>query len=458
MNKKFIYVSLLFGVFTLVTGCGREMATAADSQASGAEADRTGSDEKSVAAHSLHEAGKRNGKENGKAGHGGDRPQSVQVAAVQQQDVPLEVDALGTVIAHNTALVKARVDGPLLQVNFQEGQTVKAGALLAQIDPGPYQIALDQALGQLQQDEAKLSNAHLDAARYRDLLAKNSIARQDVDTQEALVRQYEGVVTSSRAQVANARLQLGYTRIVAPISGRLGLRQLDIGNLVKASDSTGLVSITQTQPINVVFSVPASEITRIEQAARNQGKPRLRVDAWSREAGRQLASGRLLTLDNQIDAQTATVKLKAEFANKDNQLFPNQFVLARLAVGVQKHALTLPVSAIQQGTQGSYVYVVEKSAEPRVALRPVKTGVTYQERIVIESGVEVGEEVVIDGVDKLRAGSRIDIPAAKSAGIESGTRSATDTGQGSQQGARQKQRKQEGPPSAPQKPADAAAH
>lgn len=430
MKKNFVFLVVLFGVLPLPMGCARDVESSSNARVSASGADRVQVDNGKIQAGAAGSTAwqakdKAQGKAQGRAGHDDDHAQPVQVAAAISQDVPLELDALGTVIAHNTALVRARVDGPLLRVNFQEGQMVKAGDLLAQIDPHPYQIALDQALGQLQQDEAKLNNARLDAARYRDLLAKNSIARQEVETQEALVHQYEGVVASSRAQVANARLQLGYTRITAPISGRLGLRQLDVGNLVRASDSTGLVSITQTRPINVVFAVPASEITRIEQAARRQGKSgRLRVEAWDREAGQPQAIGHLLTVDNQIDPQTATVRLKAEFANRDGRLFPNQFVLARLTVGQLRDALTIPVVAVQQGSQGSYVYVVEKSAGRflTVALRPVKTGVRHQERIVIESGLQADEAVVIDGVDKLRAGARIEIPAmARARGRETGT-------------------------------------
>ena len=252
------------------------------------------------------------------------RATPVQAAPVTLGDMDIVLNALGTVSASNTVTVRSRVDGQLIRLTFREGQMVKAGEVLAEIDPRPFQAQFDQMQGQLARDEAQLLNAKLDLSRYQGLLAQDSIAKQQVDAQAALVRQYQGTVQSDQAQVATAKLQLTYAKVAAPISGRLGLRQIDAGNIVHASDANGLVVITQTQPIAAVFSIPSDNLPAV--AAQLQAGKKLAVEAWDRAGQKKLASGSLLTVDNQIDPATGTVKLKAEFGNQENTLFPNQFV------------------------------------------------------------------------------------------------------------------------------------
>jgi multidrug efflux system membrane fusion protein len=348
----------------------------------------------------------------------GDRPLPVQAAAVTQGDIEVAITALGTVTARNTATVKARVDGQLLRVPFREGDVVKAGAVLAEIDPRPFQVALDQAKGTLARDEALLANAKLDLQRYASLLAKESIAKQQYDTQEALVRQDEGIVLSDRAQVENAKLQLDFTRVTAPLAGRVGLRQVDAGNMVHASDANGIVVITQTQPINLVFAIPAESLSRVLERLR--GGDTLAVEAFDRDGKTRLATGKLLTADNQIDVATGTVKLKAEFANADNALFPNQFVNVRLRVETRHDATLMPVAAIQRGTQGTFVYAV--TPESTVAVRAVTLGPASGEIIAVEKGVAAGDRVVTDGADKLRDGAKIEVttPGAGVAAAKAG--------------------------------------
>ena len=336
-----------------------------------------------------------------------DRPIPVAAAAAQHGDIDVTIDALGTVTARNTVTVKTRVDGQLARVGFQEGQLVKEGDLLAEIDPRPFQAMLDQANGQLARDQALLANAQLDVERYRDLLAKNSIASQQVDAQEALVRQYQGTVQTDRGAVDTAKLQLAFTRIVAPLSGRLGLRQVDVGNMVHASDATGIVVITQTQPISVIFAIPADNLGAVVKHV--QAHEKLLVDAWDRDGKIKLASGTLLSLDNQIDTTTGTVKIKAEFANADNSLFPNQFVNARLRVETRHDATLIPLAAIQRGTLGTFVYVVNSEAKT-VSTRAVTLGPSTADTVAVEKGLEAGEMVVVDGADKLRQGAKIELP------------------------------------------------
>jgi multidrug efflux system membrane fusion protein len=338
-----------------------------------------------------------------------DRPIPVAAVAAQRGDIDVLINALGTVTARNTVTVKPRVDGQLLHVGFQEGQLVREGDLLAEIDPRPFQAMLDQASGQLARDQALLANAQLDVGRYRDLLAKDSIASQQVDAQEALVRQYQGTVQTDRGAVDTARLQLAFTRITAPLSGRLGLRQVDVGNMVHASDAGGLVVITQTQPISVVFAIPADNLGAVVKHV--QAREKLLVDAWDRDGKTKLASGVLLSLDNQIDTTTGTVKIKAEFANTDNSLFPNQFVNARLRVETRHDATLIPLAAIQRGTLGTYVYVVNGEAKT-VSTRAVTLGPNTADTVAIEKGLEAGEQVVVDGADKLRQGAKIELPTA----------------------------------------------
>lgn len=369
----------------------------------------------------------------GKAGRGGkgrggfdpNRAQPVQVATVTQGEIDVVLNALGTVTALNTVAVRARVDGQLIRVGFREGQLVKAGEVLAEIDPRPYQVQLDQVRGQLARDEAQLAIARLDLERYRGLLAKESIARQQVEAQDALVRQLQGTVMTDRAQLDNAQLQLDFTRITAPLSGRLGLRQVDVGNMVRAGDATGIVVLTQTQPISVVFAIAAESLAPV--LARLQARQTLQVEAWDRDARNRLASGRVASVDNQVDVSTGTVKIKAEFANQDQALFPNQFVNVRLRVETRKDALLIPLSALQRGTPGTFVYRLKDDLT--VEIVKVQPGPQQGELLAIDSGLQaglqVGERVVSDGGDRLRPGARVELPAASEAGSVSGSAPAS---------------------------------
>ncbi|WP_231589174.1 MdtA/MuxA family multidrug efflux RND transporter periplasmic adaptor subunit [Chromobacterium sp. LK11] len=332
-------------------------------------------------------------------------PAAVGVASAQLQNVPLQISALGTVNSTYTVTVRSRVDGQLDKLHFEEGQPVKQGQLLAELDPRPFQAALAQAEGQLLRDQALLQNAQLDLARYRQLLEQNSIAKQQVDTQAALVRQYQGTVKLDQGAVDNAKLQLSYSRVSAPVSGRAGLRQVDPGNIVHASDANGLVVITQTQPINVLFSVPEVSLGQVLRASRAQ--PGLAVEAWDRDNRNKLADGKLLAIDNQLNTSTGTVNLKARFANADEALFPNQFVNVRLSLGEQENAVTVPATAVQLGKAGSYVYTV--NADSSVSLNPVSAGARVGDIVIVEQGLKPGQRVVVDGLDKLRDGAKVTV-------------------------------------------------
>jgi multidrug efflux system membrane fusion protein len=290
-------------------------------------------------------------------------------------------------------------------VLFQEGQPVRQGDVLAEIDPRPFQVQLSQAEGQMARDQALLRNAQVDLQRYRTLFEQDSIARQQLDTQESLVRQLEGAIKADQAQIDTARLQLTYSRVTAPLSGRLGLRQVDAGNVVHAGDATGLVVITQVQPIAVTFTI--AEDNLLVTVRKLRSGEQLVVDAYDRSGKNKLGSGVLLSADNQIDATTGTVKLKAQFPNEDESLFPNQFVNAKLLVEVRHDAVIIPAAAIQRGTQGTFVYVVKP--DDTVTVRPVKSGPVEGENCAIESGVQAGERVVVDGTDKLREGAKVEL-------------------------------------------------
>ncbi|MDE2439419.1 MAG: MdtA/MuxA family multidrug efflux RND transporter periplasmic adaptor subunit [Betaproteobacteria bacterium] len=336
---------------------------------------------------------------------GGGGIQPVSVATVTEKDLRLWINAIGTAIPRNLVTVHARVDGELLRVNFTEGEIVKQGKLLAEIDPRPYQAQLDQAKGQLARDLALLQNAKLDLERYQDLWAKDSIAKQQVDTQAALVHQYEGAVNNDRGLVANANLQLLYTRISAPISGRVGLRQVDPGNQIHASDANGIVSIAQIEPMTVIFAIPEGQLPEITQ--RTARGEILTVEAWDREQKNMLAKGRLLTTDNQIDTTTGTIKLKAEFANSEHSLFANQFVNVRLLLGVRSKAKVVPVAALIRGARGAILYAVNEEGTVRsVAVKP---GAIDGEEMEIQGEINVGERVVTDGGDKIRDGIKVSI-------------------------------------------------
>ncbi len=333
----------------------------------------------------------------------------VSAATVEKTDLPVHYNALGTVTAYNTVNVRSRVDGELVKVLFEEGQEVKAGDLLAQIDPRTYRVALDQAQGTLQQNQAQLENAQIDLERYRGLYAQDSIAKQTLDTQAALLNQYRGTLKSNQAAVEQAKLNLQFSDIRAPISGRLGLRQVDVGNQISAGDTTGLVVITQVKPIAVVFSLPEQQLPLVRQQMAS-GKP-LPVEALDRDQQQTLATGVLTTLDNQIDITTGTLKLKARFDNSDTALFPNQFVNVRLLAQTLRDVLVIPANALQRGTQGSFVYVLD--AEDKVNMRNVTLGASEGERIQILDGLQAGERVVTEGVDRLREGMQVKVAGAE---------------------------------------------
>ncbi|MCW3155843.1 MdtA/MuxA family multidrug efflux RND transporter periplasmic adaptor subunit [Achromobacter spanius] len=366
-----------------------------------------------VAWFALRPAAKQAGP-GGARGPGGGRPPMaamanmpvpVRIATATTQDIDIYLKSLGTVTAYNTVTVRSRVSGELVDVAFQEGQRVKAGDLLAQVDPRAFQVALDQARGTQMQNLAQLENARRDLQRYQTLFKQNSIAKQQVDTQAALVRQYEGTVKSDQANVDNAKLQLDYARITAPISGRLGLRQVDRGNLVSSSDTNGLVVITQTQPISVVFTLPETQLpeVRAELAA---GRT-LPVDAYDRADTRRIATGVLETLDNQIDVTTGTLKLKAKFDNADDALFPNQFVNVRLHVLTRKDVTAIPTAAVQQGSAGAFVFLVQQ--DNTIVVRSVKLGAINNGMVAVNEGLKPGDRVVTEGTDRLRAGAKVEI-------------------------------------------------
>ncbi|MCL7463149.1 MdtA/MuxA family multidrug efflux RND transporter periplasmic adaptor subunit [Pseudomonas sp. NW5] len=363
-------------------------------------------------------------------GMGGAVP--VRLAEVERSAFALERRALGTVQALSSVSVRPQVEGELLEVLFEEGAEVKAGQLLARIDPRSYAAALAQAEGNLQERRAELRNAELDLRRYEGLYAEDSIARQTLDSQQARVEQLRGSLRSLQAQVDEARLRLEFTELRAPLAGRLGLRQIDAGNLVSAGESSTLVTITQTRPISVNFTLPEAELAAVLARYRS-GQP-LTVQAWDRNERTPLAEGVLASIDNQIDTRTGTVRLKARFANDDERLFPNQFVNVRLRVDTLEQVLLVPSAAVQFGNAGTFVYVVD--AENQVSLRPVQVAVAEGERSVIASGLEAGERVVIEGTDRLREGSRVEVvegafkPAAAAAAPAPGSGSGEGAASG----------------------------
>jgi multidrug efflux system membrane fusion protein len=351
------------------------------------------------------------------------QPQPVHVATVTQGEMPVVINSLGTVTPLANVTVKTQLNGTLVDVAFKEGQMVKKGDVLAQIDPRPYEISLRNAEGALAKDQALLQTARLDLQRYQTLLSQDSIAKQQVDTQASLVKQYEGAVKSDQANVDTYKLDLTYARITAPVSGRVGLRQVDPGNYVTTGDTNGVVVITQLQPISVIFTTSEDNLAAILKPLHAGTK--MSVTAYDRANTTPLEAGFLETVDNQIDTTTGTVKLRATFDNKESMLFPNQFVNTKLLVDVIKNATIVPTSAVLNGSSGAFVYVVKP--DNTVTVRNVKTGPVDGERTSIKSGLQTGERVVIDGSDRLKEGAKITIPAekAKAASAASGASSAS---------------------------------
>ncbi|MCS2156026.1 MdtA/MuxA family multidrug efflux RND transporter periplasmic adaptor subunit [Scandinavium sp. H11S7] len=341
----------------------------------------------------------------------------VQAATATSEAVPRYLTGLGTITAANTVTVHSRVNGQLLALHFQEGQQVKAGDLLAEIDPSQFNVALAQAQGQLAKDNATLSNARRDLARYQQLVKTNLVSRQELDTQQSLVTESLGTVKADEAAVASAQLQLDWTRITAPIDGRVGLKQVDIGNQISTSDTTGIVVLTQTHPIDLIFTLPENDIATVVKAQKAGQK--LTVEAWDRTNKQKLSSGSLLSLDNQIDATTGTIKLKARFNNMDDALFPNQFVNARLLVDTEQNAVVIPAAALQMGNEGNFVWVLND--DNKVSKHIVVPGIQDSQKVVITAGLSAGDKVVTDGIDRLTEGAKVEVVEAHSATTEQKT-------------------------------------
>ncbi len=355
----------------------------------------------------------------GRFGFGGGRPQPVSVALVAQMDITSSVSAVGTLTALNTAVVRPKVDGELKAIRWTEGKLVKAGELLAEIDPRPFEVQVLQAQGQLNRDQALLRNAQLDGQRYKELWAQDAIAKQQLDTQEAFIGQLMGTVQTDQALLDSAKLNLSYTKVVAPISGKLGLKTVELGSLVRSGDPTGLVTITQTQPMSVVFSVPEMHVGLIQRKL-NRGLS-LPVVAWDRDQREVLAKGLVQTTDNAIDLSTSTLKLKAQLDNKEGRLFPNQFANVQLQLDVIKQATVVPVTAIQRGSIGTFVLVVQDDKTVRTQrVQLLATQAEFQAVEAIQGALKVGEMVVTDGADRLRDNSRVEV--VKTQGQNSGSK------------------------------------
>lgn len=333
------------------------------------------------------------------------KPVPVRVVPVQRSNLNVEIKAIGTVVPVNTVNVQSQVSGVLQQVYFKEGQWVKKGQLLAQIDPAPFTVALAQAEGTRQQNLAQLNNAETELARYQLLFKQDSIAKQQVEQQQALVNQLKGQIQSNRAQVEAAKLQLSYTKIYSPIEGRVGFKQKDAGNLIQANESTGLVTITQVNPIYVQFAVAENHLTGLRKTLKSGHQ--IQVSAWDKAEQKQLAVGHVQALDNQIDVSTGTLKLKAVFDNHDDSLFPNQFVNVRLSAQTIQNAVSIPSDAVQHGAKGTYVYIINKDLKAEVKI--LKLGLSSNGQIEILEGLDGTEKVVLEGIDRLSEGKEVQI-------------------------------------------------
>jgi membrane fusion protein, multidrug efflux system len=355
-------------------------------------------------------------------GHGGpgefnpDQIVPVVVSTATRGDLPVFFNGLGTVTAYNTVTVRSRVDGQIVKINFTEGQMVREGDSLVEIDPRPYQVQLEQAEGQLAKDEAQLRDAQVDFDRYQQLFKAGVIPKQQVDTQTAQVGQFTGSIKADQASIDNAKLQITYAHITAPISGRVGLRLVDVGNIIHASDTSGLLVITQLQPIAVIFSLPQDQLSSV--IGKLHGAGPLPVEAYDRDDTTKIATGKLLTIDNQIDTTTGTYKLKAVFNNEKDDLFPNQFVNVHLLVDTKHNVTIVPATAIARGPQGTYVYLTQKDS--RVKIQPVTVTLNSGNSVAIGKGLRAGDTVVIDGQDKLQDGSRIDARTPNGASVAQG--------------------------------------
>ena len=361
----------------------------------------------------------------GKGGRGGAQGAiPVAVATAEVRDLPVLLNGLGSVEAFNTVAVKSRIDGQLVQVNFKEGQDVKQGDLLAVIDPRPYEVQLSQAEATLFKDQSALKDAKVNLDRFQQLYKDGVVPKQQLDTQDSLVGQLEGSTRADQAQIDNVKLNLVYTRITAPVSGRVGLRQVDVGNIIHAADPNGLVIITQLEPISVIFSLPQDSLQTVSQHMR---KGTLSVDAYSRDDQTKLTTGSLTTIDNQIDTTTGTGKLKAVFANHDRSLWPNQFVNIHLLLEVRKNNTVVPTAAIQRGPQGTYVFSVkpDKTAD----MRPVTVSFSEGNYAAISQGLNPGDTVVTDGQDKLQPGTHVEIRTGGAPGAAPKTDQSSESGQ-----------------------------
>jgi multidrug efflux system membrane fusion protein len=368
------------------------------------------------------------GSQGGHRGRGaqmGNMPIPVGVAPVKQEDTPVFLSGLGTVTAYYTVSVKSRVDGEIIKVNFREGQHVNKGEVLAEIDPRPYQVQLATAEGQLARDQAMLNTARIDLRRNEELTKAGVVAVQQLDTQRATTGQYQGTVQADQAAIDSAKLNLVYSKITAPITGRIGLRQVDPGNIVHATDTSGIATITQMQPIAVIFTLPEDNVRQVRERMR-QGV--LTTQAWTRDDAQMISTGKLETIDNQIDTTTGTVKLKAVFQNPKEELWPNQFVNVHLQLQTLKNAIVVPTSAVQRGPNGTFVYSV--GADKKAHVTPVQVHLTEGLHTVIASGLAPGDQVVTDGQEKLQEGALVDARAPQHHVTQGGQQGSGDQGVG----------------------------